>query len=117
MNTRFRIFLRLVQSPTSKVQSRGFSGKRRGFRLWTLDLGPSTRTPMYFLKRLVLSVPLLLLISALVRVAPGGPFDRERKPASPEIERALLAKYHLDEPGWKQYLRFLADLGRGDFGL
>jgi oligopeptide transport system permease protein len=76
---------------------------------------------MYFLKRLVLSVPLLLLISALafalVRVAPGGPFDRERKPASPEIERALLAKYHLDEPGWKQYLRFLADLGRGDFGL
>jgi len=76
---------------------------------------------MYFLKRLVLAVPLLLLISALafvlVRVAPGGPFDRERKPASPEIERALLAKYHLDEPGWKQYLRFLGDLGRGDFGL
>lgn len=76
---------------------------------------------MYFLKRLVLAVPLLLLISglafALVRVAPGGPFDRERKPASPEIEHALLAKYHLDEPGWKQYLRFLGDLSRGDFGL
>jgi oligopeptide transport system permease protein len=76
---------------------------------------------MYFLKRLALAVPLLLLISALafglVRVAPGGPFDRERKPASPEIERALLAKYHLDEPGWKQYLRFLGDLWRGDFGL
>src|SRR5262245_27549794 len=76
---------------------------------------------MYFLKRLALAVPLLLLISALafalVRVAPGGPFDRERKPASPEIERALLAKYHLDEPGWKQYLRFLGDLSRGDFGV
>jgi oligopeptide transport system permease protein len=76
---------------------------------------------VYFLKRLALALPLLLLISvlafALVRVAPGGPFDRERKPASPEIERALLAKYHLDEPGWKQYLRFLGDLARGDFGL
>jgi oligopeptide transport system permease protein len=66
---------------------------------------------MYFLKRLAAMVPLLLIISflafVLVRVAPGGPFDRERKPASPEIERALKAKYHLDEPLLKQYLRYL----------
>ena len=65
-------------------------------------------------------VPLLLVISflafMLVRVAPGGPFDRERKPASPEIERQLAAKYHLDQPKWKQYLHFLGDLARGDFG-
>jgi oligopeptide transport system permease protein len=55
--------------------------------------------------------PLLLLISflafVLVHLTPGGPFDRERKPASPEIERALRAKYHLDEPILKQYLRYL----------
>jgi oligopeptide transport system permease protein len=66
---------------------------------------------MYFLKRLLLVVPLLLFISflafVLVRLAPGGPFDRERKPASPEIEHALNAKYHLDEPVLKQYLRYL----------
>ncbi len=76
---------------------------------------------MYPLKRIFLSIPLLLLISVLafvlVRVAPGGPFDRERRPASPEVERAVLAKYHLDEPVWKQYLRFLADLCQGDFGV
>ena len=64
--------------------------------------------------------PLLLVISfmafALVRVAPGGPFDKERKPASPEIERNLKAKYHLDEPLWKQYLRYLAGVVQGDFG-
>jgi oligopeptide transport system permease protein len=75
---------------------------------------------MYFLKRLLNLVPLVLIISfaafALVRVAPGGPFDRERKPASPEIERNLRAKYHLDEPLWKQYLRFLGGLVQGDFG-
>lgn len=75
---------------------------------------------LYFLKRLVSLPPLLLLISAvaflLIRLAPGGPFDRERKPASPEIERALLARYHLDEPLWKQYGRFLSGLFRGDFG-
>ena len=45
---------------------------------------------MYFLKRLLLLAPLLLLISflafLLVHATPGGPFDRERKPASPEIE-------------------------------
>ncbi|MDW8308278.1 MAG: ABC transporter permease [Verrucomicrobiales bacterium] len=75
---------------------------------------------MYYLRRLALLLPLLLVISllafVLVRLAPGGPFDRERQPASPEIERALKAKFHLDEPVWKQYLRFLAGLARGDFG-
>lgn len=75
---------------------------------------------MYFLRRLAMLVPLLLVISflafVLVRLAPGGPFDRERKPASPEIERQLQLKYHLDEPVWKQYLRYVADLARGDFG-
>ncbi len=76
---------------------------------------------MYFIKRLVFAIPLLLVISALafwlVHIAPGGPFDRERAPASPEIERALKAKYHLDEPVWKQYLRYLDDLAHGDFGV
>jgi oligopeptide transport system permease protein len=75
---------------------------------------------MYFVKRLLFLAPILLVISllafALVRVAPGGPFDKERKPASPEIERNLKAKYHLDEPIWKQYARFLGGLVRGDFG-
>jgi len=76
---------------------------------------------MYFVRRLVLAIPLLLVISALafvlVRLAPGGPFDRERAPASPEIERNLMAKYHLNEPVWKQYLEYLGDLARGDFGV
>jgi oligopeptide transport system permease protein len=75
---------------------------------------------MYFLKRLLFAIPLLLVISALafwlVHIAPGGPFDRERVPASPEIERNLEAKYHLNEPVWKQYLRYLDGLVHGDFG-
>lgn len=76
---------------------------------------------MYFVRRLIYAVPLLLVISALafvlVHLAPGGPFDRERKPASPEIERNIKAKYHLDEPVWKQYVRYLNDLLHGDFGI
>jgi oligopeptide transport system permease protein len=75
---------------------------------------------MYFVKRTLFLIPLLLVISflafALVRAVPGGPFDRERKPASPEIERNLRAQYHLDEPLWQQYLRYLGGILHGDFG-
>ena len=75
---------------------------------------------MYFVKRILFLIPLLLVISflafVLVRAVPGGPFDRERKPASPEIERNLRAKYHLDEPVWQQYFRYLDGILHGDFG-
>ncbi len=72
------------------------------------------------MKRL-LFIPVLVWIVAtlaffLLRVAPGGPFDRERAPASKEVEAALLARYHLDEPLWRQYLRFLSGLAQGDLG-
>ncbi len=92
---------------------------------------------MYFLKRTLGFVPLLVVITfiafVLARSMPGSPFDKERAPASPEIERALRARYHLDEPLVKQYLRYLGlgwerdaqgrvkwfdgGLIRGDFGL
>lgn len=75
---------------------------------------------MYYLRRLLTIVPMLIIISflafVLVRVAPGGPFDKERRPASPEVERALQAKYHLDQPVWKQYVLYIGGLLRGDFG-
>jgi oligopeptide transport system permease protein len=78
---------------------------------------------MYFARRILFAIPLLLVISALafvlVHLAPGGPFDRERAPASPEIERHLRALYHLDEPVWKQYLRYFGLVwekdGRGNW--
>jgi oligopeptide transport system permease protein len=65
----------------------------------------------YFLRRILFLLPLTFVIVTLafflVRVAPGGPFDRERKPASPAVERALAEKYHLNESLGSQYLRFL----------
>jgi oligopeptide transport system permease protein len=75
---------------------------------------------MSLLKRTLALIPTVVVISflafVLVRLAPGSPFDKERAPASPEIERALKARYHLDEPLWKQYLRYLSGVVRGDFG-
>ncbi len=51
----------------------------------------------------------------LMRLAPGGPFDGERR-LPPEVEANLRAAYHLDEPLPQQYLRYLGMLARGDLG-
>lgn len=82
---------------------------------------PHSALNMYFLRRLIISIPLLLAITflsyGLMYIAPGSPFDRERKPASPEVERNLAHKFHTDEPFWKQYLRYLGvGFERGDDG-
>ena len=75
---------------------------------------------MYYLRRILFMVPVLIVISlltfGLMRIAPGGPFDRAREPASPEIKRMLRAKYHLDDPLYLQYGRYVRDLLRGDLG-
>ena len=71
------------------------------------------------LKRLLGAVPTLLLLITmaffLMRAAPGGPFDRERA-LPPQIEAALQAEYHLDQPLWRQYLHYLGGLAHGDLG-
>ena len=73
----------------------------------------------YTLRRFLGAWPTLLVLVTLsfflVRAAPGGPFDAEKN-LPPEIEANLAAKYHLDEPLWQQYLRYLGDLARGDLG-
>lgn len=51
----------------------------------------------------------------LLRVAPGGPFDSEKQ-LPPEILANVEAKYHLDEPLWQQYARYVGGLVRGDLG-
>ena len=51
----------------------------------------------------------------LLRTLPGGPFDTEKK-LPPQIKKNIEAKYHLDEPVWKQYLSYLQGLASGDFG-
>ncbi|MFT4047620.1 MAG: oligopeptide ABC transporter permease OppB [Solimonas sp.] len=73
----------------------------------------------FALRRLLSAVPtlfvLLTLAFFLMRAAPGGPFDGERT-LPPQIEAALRAEYHLDEPLWRQYARYLSGLAHGDLG-
>ena len=51
----------------------------------------------------------------MIRAAPGGPFDSERQ-LPPEIEANLRAAYHLDEPLYQQFGRYLWGIARFDFG-
>jgi oligopeptide transport system permease protein len=51
----------------------------------------------------------------LLRLAPGGPFDSDRK-LPPEVLANLEAKYHLNEPLLLQYARHLGGIVRGDLG-
>ncbi|MDQ7247120.1 oligopeptide ABC transporter permease OppB [Dongia sedimenti] len=73
----------------------------------------------FFLRRLGGAIPTLFIIIAIsffmIRLAPGGPFARERQ-VPPEVLAALNRQYHLDEPLWQQFLRYIGDLLQGDFG-
>jgi oligopeptide transport system permease protein len=76
--------------------------------------------PTFILRRLVSLLFVLFCVVSitflLIRITPGGPFDRERK-IPPQIEHALLAKYKLDGPLWQQYRDYIADILRGDLRI
>ncbi len=67
----------------------------------------------YVYRRLIgTPIVLLLLLTVsffLVRAAPGGPFDKEKRVA-PEIAEMVKAKYGHDKPLAVQYLKFMGDL-------
>jgi oligopeptide transport system permease protein len=73
----------------------------------------------YAVRRLLGAIPTLFLIITisffLMRVAPGGPFDRERTLEAKVLEN-LNRVFHLDRPVWEQYLYYLGNLLRGDLG-
>jgi oligopeptide transport system permease protein len=73
----------------------------------------------FLLKRLIHGIIVLWVVVTLtfvlLRLAPGGPFDRERK-LPPEVLANIEAKYHLGEPLLAQYLRYLSGFAKGDFG-
>lgn len=60
----------------------------------------------FIVRRLIGAVPTLLVIIAMaffmMRLAPGGPFDQERR-LPPEIEKNILAAYDLDKPVLQQF--------------
>lgn len=73
----------------------------------------------YMIRRLLGLIPTIWVIITisffLIRLAPGGPFDEE-KVIPPEIKKSIEKKYHMDEPLYQQYGRYLYDICRGDLG-
>ena len=73
----------------------------------------------YLLRRLAFAVVTLWAVVTvtffLVRLAPGGPFDGERR-LPPDVEANLRAAYDLDQPVLVQYGRYIANLASGDLG-
>lgn len=78
----------------------------------------------YIVSRLLGLIGVLLAVSFitffLMHAVPGGPFDAigmQRQQMIPEaIKQQLNAKYGLDKPVWQQYLIFLGNAVRLDFG-
>lgn len=73
----------------------------------------------YAIRRILSAIPTLFIIITLaffmMRLAPGGPFDSERR-LPPEIAKNVAAAYDLDKPVYQQYFIYLGKLLHGDFG-
>lgn len=73
----------------------------------------------YLIRRLVSTIIALWVVATVtffvMRILPGGPFAAEK--ALPEsILKNLEARYHLDDPIWKQYGDYLVRLVKWDLG-
>lgn len=78
----------------------------------------------YVLSRLIGIAAVLIGVSLItflfMHAVPGGPFDatqRQEIPVPEHIRAALMAKYNLDKPLYQQYLSYVANTLRGDWGV
>jgi peptide/nickel transport system permease protein len=76
----------------------------------------------YVIRRLLLLIPIMFGVSILIffwiRLLPGGPAEAllgER--ATPELVAAYRERYGLDEPIYKQYIKYVKATAGGDFGV
>jgi oligopeptide transport system permease protein len=74
----------------------------------------------FFLRRVLSLLFVLFCVITITffleKIAPGGPFDRERK-IPEQIKQELLKKYRLDGPWTQQYRDYLWDVIHGDLRI
>ncbi len=77
----------------------------------------------YLLKRILQAIPLLLGIVTvtffITRLAPGDPMDiylESQRQIDPEVIELIRKKHGLDQPIHVQYVKWVANVARGDFG-
>ncbi len=73
----------------------------------------------YLLRRLISAVMAVFFVVTitffLMHAIPGGPFASEKE-IPPEVQKNIEARYHLNDPLWKQYVDYLHNLIRWDLG-
>ena len=74
----------------------------------------------YIVKRIMLAIVSVLIVSAItffaMNLIPGGPFNKE-KAGSEAVQAALEKRYNLDKPVGEQYVLYMKNLLRGDWGV
>jgi oligopeptide transport system permease protein len=75
----------------------------------------------YLIRRVLTFIPSMLvvytLVFVLIHATPGNPWDTGEKPFPPQVLQNLAAKYHTDDPMWRQYVDYLWGIvTRLDFG-
>jgi oligopeptide transport system permease protein len=75
----------------------------------------------YLIRRALTFIPSMLvvytLVFVLIHATPGNPWDTGQKPFPAQVLQNLAAKYHTDDPAWRQYFDYLwGVVTRFDFG-
>ena len=71
------------------------------------------------LRRILIAIPVLIIVASitffLTRLAPGGPFDAEKKLPQEVIDN-LNEVYNLNAPIYEQFFDYFSNVIVGDFG-
>lgn len=74
---------------------------------------------LFIVKRILQAIPTLFFVTTLtfilMKSAPGGPFDSEKR-VSATVLKQLNEKYHLNDPLYIQYFDYMSNVIQGDFG-
>ena len=74
----------------------------------------------YIVKRVLLAILSVFIVSAItffvMNLIPGGPFNKE-KATSAEAQKVLEERYNLDKPVPEQYVIYMSNLLKGDWGV
>jgi peptide/nickel transport system permease protein len=69
------------------------------------------------LSLLFVIIAVSMITFSLMHAVPGGPFDEGKQPLPPAAKANIMRKYGLDQPVWRQYINYMSNAIRFDFGI
>ena len=75
----------------------------------------------YIIKRILLAIVTIFVVMTItffmMHAIPGTPFSTGNDTMSAESLEVLMSRYGLDQPLYKQYVRYVTNILKGDFGV